>query len=96
MGETTRPKLLKSKQEAQQRIKKQIARGQQLVKQAFNLLSIEPSVLNPAGNKLNRLREMGAISIRWSKFNADLLDSLFSSTSIRVGVTQLGLRYKWV
>lgn len=83
MGETTRPKLLKSKHEARERIKKQIARGQQLVKQAFNLLSIEPSVLNPAGNKLNRLREMGAISIRWSKFNADLLDSLFSSTSIR-------------
>ena len=83
MGETTRPKLLKSKQAAQQRIKKQIGRGQHLVNQAVHLLSITLGVPNLLNNKLNKLGEIGEISTRWSKYNADLLDSLFSSTSIR-------------
>ena len=65
MGETTRPKLLKSKQAAQQRIKKQIGRGQHLVNQAVHLLSITPGVPNLLNNKLNKLGEIGEISTRW-------------------------------
>ena len=83
MGETTRPKLLKSREEAQQRIKKQIERGQYLVNQSWDLLSIKQRGLNLLNNKLDKLRGIGEISTRWSKYNVDLLDSLFSSTSIR-------------